>query len=172
MKNLKVASAGHTMGGVDMAAGITLSNAAGATAILSYTLHAQTPESTLIIGDKGYIQLHSPAHCPTQLSITRVAGREGNATETIDFPLPLPIPEACLPPGEVSTCGCPAPYDVFHYPNSVGMQFQAQAVTDAVLNGETESKEMSLDESLLGMEICDQVRQQLGVHWTGGTAHK
>ena len=167
----QVAAAGHVMGGVDMAAGITLSNGAGATAILSYTLHAQTPEDTLIIGDKGYIRLHSPAHCPIQLSLTRVASREGNITETMDFPLPLPSPEARLPSGEVSTCGCPAPYEMFHYPHSVGMQYQAQAVTDAVLNGKTECTEFRLQESLLGMQFCDDVRRQLGVSWTGGTQH-
>merc|ERR1712087_718825 len=42
--DLKVTAAGHIANGVDMAAAITLSSGEGAMGILSYTLHAQTPE--------------------------------------------------------------------------------------------------------------------------------
>jgi len=54
---------------------------------------------------------------------------------------------------------------MFHYPHSVGMCFEAQAVTDCLRRGETECPEMTLDETLKVMEVCDAARAQLGVKW-------
>lgn len=90
VEKLQVVAGGYVENGVDLAAGIVISQEGGATAVLSYTLQAQTPEvwsctplvlntllsrlrhlivwiryqETLIVGDKGYIKIHPPAHCP------------------------------------------------------------------------------------------------------------
>ena len=122
--DLKVTAAGHVDKGVDMAASITLTSDDGAMAVLSYTLHAQTPEETLIVGTEGYIRIQAPAHCPTRITLTKVAGRDDKTDEVFDFPLPLPHAQATLAEGESSASSCPAPYGMFNYPNSVGFQYQ------------------------------------------------
>ena len=135
------------------------------TASLSYSLQAQTPEQTLYIGDKGYLTLHSPAHCPTKLVLTKVGGREQSSTQTFDFDLPLPDPQARLPAGVCSASDCAEPYEMFHYPNSVGMLYEAEAMMECLRDGVLECKEYSHRDSLAVMDICDQVRSQLGVKW-------
>ena len=78
-QDLQVAAAGHVnSGGVDLSAGMTLSGQDGAMAVLTYTLHAQTPEETLIVGTDGHIRIHTPAHCPTRITLTTVGGRESS----------------------------------------------------------------------------------------------
>merc|ERR1712130_993198 len=111
-------------------------------------MYARTPEETLIIGTEGYIKIFSPGHCPTQITLTKFEGRSGEAQEVFDFPLPLPTADMRLPTGEVSTCNCDPPYDMFNYPNSIGMSYEAEAVMDCIRSGATESEEYSLAESL------------------------
>lgn len=67
--------------------------------------------------------------------------------------------------GVSSASACPEPYHMFHYPNSVGFVYEAQAVMEAIRNGQTECEEYPLDDSLAVMRICDDVRRQLGVKW-------
>jgi len=162
---LNVTAAGHVKDGVDLSASITLTGEEGAMAILSYTLHAQTPEETLIVGTEGYLKIHAPAHCPTRLTLTRVAGREDSTEEVFDFPLPLPHPTAQLAAGETSASACPEPYSMFHYPNSMGMRYEAEGVMEALAQGKLEADEFPLSESLRVMKICDETRLQLGVTW-------
>lgn len=162
---LSVVATGHTRGGIDLAGSIAMSGPNGCTAALSYTMHAQTPEETLIIGDRGYIRLHAAAHCPTRITLTRIDGRSSTREELFEFALPLPHPAAALGPGDVSASGCAEPYDMFHYPNSVGMQYEAEAVTQCIRRGERESREFTQAESLRGLEVSDEVRRQLGVRW-------
>jgi len=163
--DIQVMAAGHVEGGVDKSAAVTLNGQEGEMALLSYTLHAQTPEETLIVGTKGYIRIHSPAHCPTRITLTQVAGRESMQEESFEYPLPAPHAMATLAPGEVSASACPEPYSMFHYPHSVGLQYEAEAVMECIRAGKKESEEYTLAESLRTMQICDEVRRQLGVKW-------
>ena len=172
-QDLHVAAAGHVnAGGVDLSAGMTLRGQDGAMAVLAYTLHAQTPEETLIVGTKGHIRIHSPAHCSTRITLTRVGGRESSTEEVFEEPLPLPHPGAKLAPGEVSASSCAAPYDMFHYPNSMGMVYEAEAVMECIRGGLKECPEFTVAESLEVMRICDEVRGQLGVVWPGEEANR
>jgi dihydrodiol dehydrogenase / D-xylose 1-dehydrogenase (NADP) len=162
----QVAAAGHvTDGGVDLSAGMTLYGTEGAMAVLTYTLHAQTPEETLIAGTKGHIRIHSPAHCPTRITLTNIGGRESSTEEMFEIPLPLPHSSARLAQGEQSASNCAAPYSMFHYPNSMGMVYEAEAVMECIREGQTECEEFTVAESLEVMRICDEVRGQLGVVW-------
>jgi dihydrodiol dehydrogenase / D-xylose 1-dehydrogenase (NADP) len=165
--SLKIAAAGHVVDGVDLSAGITLCGTEGAMAVLTYTLHAQTPEETLVVGTKGYIRIHSPAHCPTRITVTKIGGRESSTGETFEVPLPPPHPTACLGPGEVSASSCPVPYSMFHYPNSMGMLYEAEAVMDCIRAGQLECSEYTVADSLEVMRICDETRRQVGVVWPG-----
>lgn len=54
---------------------------------------------------------------------------------------------------------------MFHYPNSIGMQYEAEVVMRCIQEGKLESDEYTLDETLRAMQICDEVRQQIGVKW-------
>ena len=72
--------------------GITLQGEEGALAVLSYTLHAQTPEETLIVGTKGYIKIHAPAHCPSRITVTTVGGREDTHEAAHDLAAQLTLP--------------------------------------------------------------------------------
>ena len=164
---MKVAAAGHVSGdeGVDLCAGITLCSEQGAMAALAYTLHAQTPEETLIVGTEGFLRIHSPAHCPTRMTLTRVGGRESSTEEVFEAPLPPPHPTARMAAGEVSASDCAAPFSMFHYPNSMGMLYEAEAVMECIREGKTECSEFTVDESLEVMRICDEVRRQIGVVW-------
>lgn len=164
-EKLGVAAGGLVKGGVDLAAGITLTNTDGCVASLTYSLQAQTPEETLLVGTEGYIRIHPPAHCPTRITITKVGGRESSEETVFDFPLPTPHSTATLAEGAVSASDCAEPYDMFHYPNSMGMMYEAEAVMDCIRAGLTESPEFTQQESLTTMEVCDEVRQQIGVKW-------
>eukprot|EP00656_Telonema_subtile_P037272 TRINITY_DN41450_c0_g1_i1.p1 TRINITY_DN41450_c0_g1~~TRINITY_DN41450_c0_g1_i1.p1 ORF type:complete len:147 (-),score=29.16 TRINITY_DN41450_c0_g1_i1:48-488(-) len=67
---VNVAAGGVVRGGVDLDAGVVLTRPDGRIATLSYSLQAQTPEETLYVGDKGYIRVHSPAHCLSLIHIS------------------------------------------------------------------------------------------------------
>lgn len=46
-----------------------------------------------------------------------------------------------------------------------GMVYEADAVMDCIRAGQTESSEFTQEESLRTMDVCDQVRRQIGVKW-------
>jgi len=164
-EGLGVAAAGFVKGGVDLGAGITLTRPDGCIASLTYSLQAQTPEETLMVGTEGYIRIHPPAHCPTKITMTKVGGRESSEDSVFEFPLPQPHATARLADGVESASSCAEPYSMFHYPNSMGMVYEADAVMDCIRAGQTESSEFTQEESLRTMDVCDQVRRQIGVKW-------
>lgn len=120
-EGLGVAAAGFVKGGVDLGAGITLTRPDGCIASLTYSLQAQTPEETLLVGTEGYIRIHPPAHCPTKITMTKVGGRESSEDSVFEFPLPQPHATARLADGVESASSCAEPYSMFHYPNSMGV---------------------------------------------------
>lgn len=103
------------------------------TATVNYTIRGETPETVTFIGTKGRIQIGTPAHAPTSVTITKATGERGAmASVTHDFPLPAVAPG--LPP--------------LVFPNSQGFQYEAIAVADAISKGLTEAPEWTLDETM------------------------
>lgn len=136
--------------GVDVTASISLKFGDKGVASVAYSVETETPEETTYIGTKGSIRLHTPAHCPTSVTINKFTDQRGvTQKEELSFPLPARL------------SGAP---DLI-FPNSEGFAYQAEAVETCIRNGQTESAEFPLDESLVLMQITDHVRQQLGVKY-------
>lgn len=134
---------------VDLAGAVTLQYGTQGTALVHYSVQAQTPEELTVIGTKGYLRLHSPFHCATELSVSLSQGRGRPAVEHFHFPLPA-LAHTTVP---------------LHFPNSEGLVYQAQAVDSAVEAGLRECVEFPLDESLTIATVLDEVRRQLGVRY-------
>ena len=62
-------------------------------------------------------------------------------------------------------CGLPISVVQVTYGLCVGMVYEADAVMDCIRAGQTESSEFTQEESLRTMDVCDQVRRQIGVKW-------
>eukprot|EP00041_Stephanoeca_diplocostata_P010753 m.172158 g.172158 ORF g.172158 m.172158 type:complete len:360 (+) comp18282_c0_seq59:176-1255(+) len=136
--------------GCDVQASVALDYGANRCAAVTYTLLGQTREETTYVGTTGTITLHSPAHCPNTMTITRYATRNEAEKEsiTIDFPKN----ESGLP---------------LNFPGSEGLQYQAQAVAEAIAAGNTDSAFFSNDESIAIASTMDAIRRQLGVVYPG-----
>jgi myo-inositol-1-phosphate synthase len=114
----------------------------GSTASVSWSHLADTPEDTHLIGDKGNVHIHPPAHCPSKVTITEVctasegSGRVGNKTvaKTYEFPLPTVT-------GTVN------------YPNSEGFVYQIAAVQRCVAAGLLECPQAPLDEAVVAIDV-------------------
>jgi len=116
-------------------------------AVVSWNSLARTPEEVLIVGSKGYLRIHSTAHNPTKITLSR----EKTEHEEFNFPLPPPIP---LKDGSKP---------VFHFAGSVGLQYEAIAVQDCIRKGLTVCDVYPPVVSLRVMAIMDEVRKQIGL---------
>ncbi|PVD34097.1 hypothetical protein C0Q70_05360 [Pomacea canaliculata] len=123
---------------VDTSAAIILTYSEGRMAVLCYNNGSVLGNNTLTIhGSKANIELHSPFHCPT--TITLPSG------ETKVFPLPE------------------TPY-TYNWANSNGFVYEAECVRKCLQQGQlTECPDMPHEDSLNIMAILDEVRRQLGV---------
>jgi len=142
---LEIKAIGSVEKGVDIFGSVTLKYPGNKMAIASWNSLVQTEEETIIVGSKGSIKLHSPAHCPTKLTLTRRNARDGPSSETFNFPLPPPAP-GCTP---------------FNFVGSIGFQYEAQAVQSCVTDGKTISDILPPELSLRTMAIMDEVRRQI-----------
>jgi len=134
--------------GVDAEGCFSLSWKGKGSASFLATLRANTPEELIVICEKGNVRIRGPAHCPTQIVVTKVAGRGEAQEEVLSFPLPQ------------CPAGCKA-----NFPNSEGMLYQVQAVEKCLHGGLLECPEYTLDESLVVTQIMDAYRKQVGVKY-------
>ena len=120
-------------------------------ASLSYGMLGESEETTVVVGTKGRLTIHTPGHCPTQLTFRIKADGRGQAAETreYNFPLPKDTPEIEKAGG-------------YFYPNSAGFCYEAAAVARCIASGKTEAPQYTLAETLLEMKILDEARKQLG----------
>jgi len=135
--------------GVDIFGSVTLKYPGNKMAIASWHSIVQTEEETTVVGSKGYIKIHSPAHCSTKITLVRQNARDGPSYETFNFPLPPPAP-GCTP---------------FNFMGSNGFQYEAQAVQSYLAAGKTTSDVLPPEVSLKTMGIMDEVRKQIGLKY-------
>uniref|UniRef100_A0A7S0ZAH4 D-xylose 1-dehydrogenase (NADP(+), D-xylono-1,5-lactone-forming) n=1 Tax=Timspurckia oligopyrenoides TaxID=708627 RepID=A0A7S0ZAH4_9RHOD len=134
---------------VDMNGAISAMYKDGRIATVMYGLTGETAEETTVVGSKGRIVIHTPAHCPLRMTVFRKKDGRGNVEpQTYEFPLPA-IPQSVNETGG------------FVYPNSFGFQFEAAAVQRCIFAGLTECPQYTTDDSLLVAEIMESVRDQV-----------
>jgi dihydrodiol dehydrogenase / D-xylose 1-dehydrogenase (NADP) len=120
-------------------------------ACLSYGMLGESGETTTVNGTKGRFTIETPCHCPTKLVVTAKDAGRGNVTTTVyDYPLPADT-------DDITTAGG------YFYPNSAGFCYEAAAVARCIAAGKKEVAQYTLQETLIGMEIIEQARLQLGV---------
>uniref|UniRef100_A0A3Q2TVL0 Trans-1,2-dihydrobenzene-1,2-diol dehydrogenase n=1 Tax=Fundulus heteroclitus TaxID=8078 RepID=A0A3Q2TVL0_FUNHE len=124
--------------GVDETVIVTLKFSEKRMAVFTYSSSIQLPNDAIIVGTKGTIQIPARMWCPTSLVV--------NGKET-----QYPLPEPGLPQN-------------FH--NCTGMRYEAEEVRKCLLKGLKESPVMSHSDSLLLVELEDEIRRQMGVVYT------
>lgn len=105
--------------------------------VITWSHLVETAEEVDIIGTKGSIRIHSPAHAPTTVTVTCRTGdrRDGQQVSTThEFPLP-------------SIEGN------FIYPNSEGLYYEAVAVQRCLAAGFVQAPQASLAESVAVIKI-------------------
>ena len=100
---------------------------------------------TDVIGTKGRMRLHAPAHCPERLTLEVATGR--GAADAIEMHFPIPEPK-----------GWPAPG--WHYPNQHGFVYQARAVHRCVGAGWRECPQYPHTEIVRTMRIMDEAKSK------------
>lgn len=139
-------------GGVDVYGTITLEYSGGRFGSVSYTTVAQMSETVTIVGSKGRILIHSPAHVPDRVTVFTNA--DGKQQESV-FPWPEPAANATAS----------------NFGPTEGLLYEALAVTASILNKETENSEYPPSESLALTEIMDATRVAIGVVYPADTAN-
>lgn len=114
-------------------------------AVLSSSIVSENqPCDAVIIGDRGTIRVHGMFCCPTKMTIS-VSGEEDRV---IHEPLP-----------EVSES------QVFNFPNSQGLAYEAQHVVDCLKAGLTTSPLVTPELTQGTMRIMDTIRKQIGLQF-------
>mmetsp|Transcript_26495 Transcript_26495/g.62236 ORF Transcript_26495/g.62236 Transcript_26495/m.62236 type:complete len:404 (-) Transcript_26495:1701-2912(-) len=121
-------------------------------ATLSYGLLCETPEQTIVVGSKGRMQIESPGHCPTNLTIELKAQGRAQLGKKLTFEYPLPNDTE-----EIIASGG------YFYPNSAGFCYEAAAVARCIASGKREAPQFTLEETMLNLKIIEDIRNQLGV---------
>ncbi len=143
--------------GVDLSGNLIVDYSDGGSASLLYSLRAQTEEATTIWGTHGCIKLHSPAHCPSMITVERRTSA-GIETETLEFPLPQ-VEDGCS----------------YNYPNQQGLCYQIQAVDDLLSGLSTETYECpdyTHAEMLTNAATLEAARLQMGYVFEDETAQQ
>lgn len=141
--------------GVDIYSSVTLEFSNYRFGTIEYTCLAQMGETVTIIGSKGRIHVHSPAHIPTQVTVVKYGEGEGASDTEVVSKFPAPERAANTTP------------DNFH--GSSGFLYEARAVTKSILSGELENSEYPHSESLAIVGIMDKIRNDLGVVYDADT---
>merc|ERR1719229_266431 len=124
--------------GVDKEDSISLTWKGQGSASLICSLTTNTPEQAMVICSKGHLRLHGPAHCPTQITVSKEVSRGNFTEETHSFDLPKSVEGIQV-----------------NFPNSEGFLYEVQAVERALREGLLECAEFSLEESLVVVKIMD-----------------
>ena len=117
----------------------------GQTALISWGHLTETAEEVDIIGSRGTIRIHSPAHAPTSMTVTVKTGRRRDDDESVQthrFPLPHV-------PGELI------------YPNSEGLYYEIAAVERCIAAGLTECPQLPLLESIQVIKMVSEAVTQI-----------
>jgi predicted dehydrogenase len=117
-------------------------------ATVAASFYANFPNEALVMGTKGWIRVCGPFQAPDRL-IIHIDGEEDKVE---DFPLPDGI-------GQIGR----EDFKFQFGDHQVGMIYQAQHVHECIKEKKTESPYITLNESLMVMEILDMVRQKIGV---------
>lgn len=128
--------------GVDDLAVITLTYSGGRIAQLSCSISYDLSCDAVVCGTKGELRLPHPFWCPTKL--TSPEGVYEKPTISKEYPLP-------------------EPYLPGNYPNCTGLRYEAQEVYSCLRQGRKESSVMPLDESLVVIEVAEEIMRQIGV---------
>eukprot|EP01113_Clastostelium_recurvatum_P000645 TRINITY_DN1029_c0_g2_i3.p1 TRINITY_DN1029_c0_g2~~TRINITY_DN1029_c0_g2_i3.p1 ORF type:complete len:340 (+),score=62.84 TRINITY_DN1029_c0_g2_i3:20-1039(+) len=127
--------------GVDETVSFILEDQPGQFASIFTTFSCDTPCDAVIVGTKGSVRVHKPMWHPQDITIT-IDGKE----EHKSFPAPAP----------------PSDFPSMYF-DSTGMVYEAQAVSECILKGQTESDLMTLEHTLAMAETLDELRRQVGV---------
>jgi len=146
---LEIKATGRVEQGVDIYGSVTLTFPNNKMAIATWHTLVQTEEETIIVGTKGSIKLHSPAHCPIKLTLTRRIDRDNVKTEVFEFPRPTPAPGTTK----------------FNFLGSNGFLYEAIAVQEQIAAGKTESDVLPPEVSLNVIGIIDEARRQIGLKY-------
>lgn len=138
-KPTTIKAAGHLNNeGIDESMSCVLTYPGGKTACLSTHGIIDLPNTALIIGSKGKIEIDAPFWAPTKMT---VCGEEK------EFPLPQRTEE-------------------YVYINSSGLHYEAAEVRKCLKQGLLESPKVSHADSLCLAALEDAVRKELGVHFS------
>jgi dihydrodiol dehydrogenase / D-xylose 1-dehydrogenase (NADP) len=119
-------------------------------ATLSFGMLSESDEETIVLGTKGRLKICSPCHCPTKVIVKMKSFGRGQTNDEITYEYPLPA----LTDDIEATGG-------FFYPNSAGLAYEAAAVARCIAAGKTEAPQYTLQDTLNGMAIIDELRNQL-----------
>ncbi|KAL3992730.1 interleukin 2 receptor beta [Sarotherodon galilaeus] len=125
----------HVETGVDETVVAILKYSKNRMAVITCSSGVQLPNDAIVMGTKGTVRVPAPMWCPTSLVV--------NDKET-----EYPVPEPYLP---------------LNFINSTGMRYEAEEVRQCLLKGLKESTVMSHADSLLLVELEDEIRRQVGV---------
>ncbi|XP_041452909.1 trans-1,2-dihydrobenzene-1,2-diol dehydrogenase-like [Lytechinus variegatus] len=137
---------GMTRTGVDEICGITLKYPDHKIATMVTSIAADSNNVASIVGTTGRINLTDSFHALSKVELVRGFPAPGMfEKEVFDFPLPT---------SERS----------FNYPGSVGFQYQANAVKEAIDEGRTEHPLLTWSETLAIHKIMDKLRHDVGYY--------
>ncbi|MFA0813445.1 Gfo/Idh/MocA family oxidoreductase [Microbulbifer epialgicus] len=111
----------------------------GSTAIISWSHLVESSEEVDIYGAEGRIKVHSPAHCPTRISVTKIRGGRRARNDSKSFEFPLPKIEG-----------------KFNYPNSEGFYYEVQAVQRCMEKNLIECPELPLADSIEAIRMISE----------------
>lgn len=152
------ASIGTT--GVDEQSAALLRYAAGRLAIISCSLVTRLPTEAWIIGTRGYIRIHSPVHCPRELTLMTYPVLDGQDTIFTGQRRQLnPISSLLRRVKTKLQSACDTGVTAYPFEGN-GFQFEAQEAMRCIRSGEIESPVMPLGETLEIMNTMDAIRMQ------------
>ena len=106
----------------------------------------ESAEETTVIGTKGRLTIHTPAHCPTLVICMLKAHGRGRVGKVMEYNFPVPKETE-----EIKNSGG------YCYPNSAGFAYEAAAVTHCIAKGLTEAPQYTLEDTLITMRLIDEL---------------
>ena len=128
--------------GVDLTLAVTLKYKGGAMAQIGSGFGFNSPKEAIIVGTKGTIKVPFPFSAPNRIVTT---------DKEINFPS-IAIPANL--------------YAELNHKNSWGLMYEAEEVRKCIETGKKESEHMSWRESAMLAGIMDQIKDQIGLHYT------
>lgn len=113
-------------------------------ATCAWGIAARGEETCFVAGTKGSIKIVSPMHCPDTVVVTDASG--ASVTKTF-----------ALPPA--------AGTDAYHYRNSRGLIYEANAAAECLRRGDREFREFDWDDSRRLVRRMDDIRDRVGVKY-------